>query len=273
VAHPEGHWPKIIRAEEHLAVARAEWDFYREGDVYRAVGEFDPTGTEYVLCAELRYPPSPRFAILIGEFFNSLNSALDHLVYSLVRVHAPKRLANPESICFPVWPSDLNKLGKKRPISDLMAGIAGIPEKASAVIEMAQPYHPHNGGTASPLWTVRHLTNLDKHRELLIIGSMAAGGVFGVRRRRDRAPIAQTIVYGTFKPGAEIARLPLSTAQAQEAGAMSHAEMEVYGYAPVVPTLDEPDISTDKSFWDFLENTITYIRTLIGRVAAEGGTF
>ena len=117
-APPLGHWPKVIRAEEHLGAVRAEIDFWREGDVCRAVGKFE-SDSEFVIRIEERIPDPVRLSILIGDVAGSLRAALDHLAFALVRKFDPARASDPERrrwISFPVYECGTvtdNKTGKK----------------------------------------------------------------------------------------------------------------------------------------------------------------
>jgi hypothetical protein len=99
-----GHWPKVIRAEEHLGAVRAEIDFWREGDVCTSIGKFE-SNSEYVIRVEERIPIPVRLAILIGEVAVNLRSALDHVAFALVSKYDPDRANDPELarwIYFPV---------------------------------------------------------------------------------------------------------------------------------------------------------------------------
>lgn len=265
----ESHWPKIIRAEEHLAAARADFDFYREGDVYSLIGEFDPTGTGYVLRMELRYPPSPRFAILIGEFFNCLRSALDHLAFQIVEKHAPTRLADPKKIAFPIHESRFDRRGKARPVDDLMAGVAGIPKAPLALIESNQPYHRGKDAPWHPLAIIQNLNNIDKHRTLLLTSSMAAHGAFGFKCQGR--VIRSTYILRILKPGTEIARFNFTPAEAKASGCGSSADMHVYGYAPIEPTFDETEPPVDRPVYDVVEECLSFVRRLISAVGGSAG--
>ena len=50
----------------------------------------------YVIKVEERIPPPPRLSILIGEVAGSLNSALDHYMFSLVEKFDPARATHEE---------------------------------------------------------------------------------------------------------------------------------------------------------------------------------
>lgn len=265
----EGHWPKIIRAEEHLAAARAEFDFYREGDVYRLIGEFDPNGTDYVLRMELRYPPSPRFAILIGEFFNCLRSALDHLAFRMVETHAPARLADPKTIAFPIKESRFDRRGNERPVDNLMAGVAGIPEGPMTLIETNQPYHRGEDAPWHPLAIIQNLNNIDKHRTLLLTSSMAAHGTFGFTCQGKLT--RSTYIHRILKPGTEIARFDFTLAEAKTYGCNSADEVKVYGYAPIEPTFDETEPPLDRPVYDVVEECLDFVRGLISAVSGSAG--
>jgi hypothetical protein len=214
-ARPEGHWPKIIRAEEHLAAVRAEIDFWREGDVCRAIGKFE-SDTEYVIRIEDRIPPPIRLAILIGDVVTSLQSALDHIAFALVSKYDPERAADPERrrwIYYPVYETEVDKKGK--PVS--FGALNGIPETVLTVIQTEQPYAMGPDAPRHPLATIQRLANTDKHRTLLLASAFfTKGGSFGVTC--GDIPLRSTFVHGVFKPvGAENSSGPVTCGFARAA--------------------------------------------------------
>jgi hypothetical protein len=133
-----GHWPKIIRAEEHLASVIAEIDFWREQDVCTAIGKFE-TPEEHVIRVEERISPPLRLSLLIGDTITTLNSALDHLAFALVSHYDSDRAADPDrlrGITFPIHESETytDKRGVEKPAS--FEGIDGVPDRVLGSVGM-----------------------------------------------------------------------------------------------------------------------------------------
>ena len=119
---------------------------------------------------KLNVPGTPpvEIAILIGEMVYQMRSALDHLVFELVKgnpnvaaidpqweehTQFPMRTRLPKNCTFP--------LVKERFSKDL-PGIADVP---FTFIESIQPYYGI-GATNNALRFLAHLSNIDKHRHL-----------------------------------------------------------------------------------------------------------
>jgi len=110
---------------------------------------------------------------------HNLRSTLDHLAYSLAEKHTGNPLPDPiaQTSEFPIFSSDDSKAIDKK--------IRGIHPHARAIIIDLQPYQRGNDYSLDPLWILQQLSNIDKHRLLLIgtVNSVAAG--FSVDKSRN----------------------------------------------------------------------------------------
>ena len=153
---------KLDRAREHLNTLEAETRQFVEGDAQTPWGidiEVNSTAGEWKASWHAGHPPlPPRFAVIFGEFFYLVRSAMDHLAHQLVVVS--KNTPIKENV-FPVAESvdKFKSLGPQR-----MQGMSGPIQTA---IQALQPYevrpqHP----TDTHIWYIHDFCNIDKHRLL-----------------------------------------------------------------------------------------------------------
>lgn len=267
-----GHWPKIIRAEEHLASVVAEIDFWREQDVCTAIGKFE-TPEAYVIRVEERIPPPVRLSLLIGDTVTTLNSALDHLAYALVSHYSPDRVADPDrlrGISFPIHESETytDKRGIERTSS--FEGISGVPDFVVAHIQKSQPYVRRDEAARHPLAVIRRLANTDKHRTLLLSTiHFSRGGMFGLRIPNHPGWFRQEIVYGDFTPGAQIARFALTVDELRAAGCQSSDDVKVHGYAAAGVVLGEPGMDSRREVPEILRECVDFTMGLFTWMASR----
>ena len=114
---------------------------------------------KFHVVAEEQQPPPGDWPLIAGDAIQNLRSALDHLVYE-----AASRTN--ERTQFPIFTDpDAYKAQNPNWLKD-------VPDPVKATIENAQPYerYPTNP-TASGLYHLRELSNLDKHRTLTTVVS------------------------------------------------------------------------------------------------------
>ena len=158
-----------------------------EPSLYQAVFSF----------AELKRPPSSRWALWIDEITYHLRSALDTAVYDLSRT--PKRV-DPSGTYFPI----VDDRAKFK-----CDGIRYLTKDQRTFIEGVQPY----GRPDDPLWLLHEINRLNKHR------IMQFGAVLVAPDQEDPSNNLHVrfsdleLLNATFKPvhwaedGTEIARL------------------------------------------------------------------
>jgi hypothetical protein len=155
---------KVGRARALMAELDAMITAKLASDAHRFEKSLEPGGTQ--LMYRVRGVPAPdlEWSIRIGEIFHQLRSALNHLAWQLVLLDGgqPSRQTQ-----FPIL---------DRPpaaATDLLRQIAD-PEMLS-LVDACQPYAGGADGRLSPfqahgqpLWVLRRLNNIDKHRLLLV---------------------------------------------------------------------------------------------------------
>jgi len=170
---------KVERAREHLNSIKAEEALWIDGQSQFITVEPDQEPrpvvdgeglAQFALSVSEVVPVSPHFPMLIGDCVHNLRSALDHLATELVVAEGN---VPDERTAFPIWEDRLiERKGKTAERNLWISG--GVDLRALAVIEEAQPYHRVEDPTAHPLWVLRELSNMDKHRLPILVGESSA---------------------------------------------------------------------------------------------------
>ena len=205
---------KIERALQHLDELEPEIVAYVKRDPYRVAKDTRIEGEWNVVEIEaVREYPNPRWGVRVGEFFHDLRSALDNLVWQLVKVNGEEPGNHNQ---FPIYtdppgPARLKALrgipGATR-IDDMLFGVA--PEYATVIKEL-QPYlgtHMH-AQHRTALGALAELSNIDKHRFVHpALGMRQKGDAGEVTEVAGPPPKDIEIVYttGPIYPGAELMR-------------------------------------------------------------------
>lgn len=113
--------------------------------------------------------PPIEIGIVIGDFVHNLRSSLDHLVYQLIK---SVRGDHDVRSFFPVFADENDYLNDTR----VRKCLAHIPPAYIPKIDALQPYAPGRGGHSDPLWLLRELDDIDKHRTVHV-------GIIAVRER------------------------------------------------------------------------------------------
>jgi hypothetical protein len=157
---------KLIRAEKQLRAIKRCLAAYARSKPHRIVKK--AKGKK-----KLNIPKAPpvEISLLAGEMIYQMRSALDHLVFSLIKKNPLVSTIDPD------WEEDCQfpmrtRLPKKRtaPLakSDFARDLPGIADAPFAFIESVQPYYGL-GAVNNALLFLRHLSNIDKHRRLNLI--------------------------------------------------------------------------------------------------------
>ena len=198
---------KIVRAYGHMKALNREVDAALELQPNGVIGQIEPKSGDKVYRADLVWQPPREWGLLLGDFVHNLRSALDHMVWDLV-------LANPNSerpdsdTEFPIY-ADATRYALKH---EAPRKLRGVLSTALDAIEQAQPYHAANP-TFSPLWALRELDIADKHRTLLLTGSIARLRFYGHYGGLREPPV---LTGPTFDDGDEVFRIPARTHAEQQ---------------------------------------------------------
>jgi hypothetical protein len=152
---------RLLRAEHHVAEFEREMRLLRDIGAYSLRREVHEDGFQhrYYIHAPIR-EPDPLSAI-VSDCLHNLRSALDNLVYRLSELNLGRALTMTESHDpeFPICDTE--------PWFARARGAKYLSEAARSHVESLQPYNRSTHYTADPLWTLRELQNMDKHRFLV----------------------------------------------------------------------------------------------------------
>jgi hypothetical protein len=149
---------KLKQAKLHLDTLNSRVDNADRGGLYGLVCKPDTQPGQYLVKVK-KITSDEDWPLILGDFIHNLATALDHLVWQLVR-------ANGET---PNWKNEFGVFldpakfdgveGKK--------DFRGIHPQARALIRTIQPFSPSNKGPTGnlhPLYLLRNLEIVDKHR-------------------------------------------------------------------------------------------------------------
>jgi hypothetical protein len=161
----DGVWERMRRAKTHREAAAREWSTWLTD--YEPYGPWlyiddDGNGT---LSIRQFYPPPAAIAIELGEWLYNLRAALDYTAYALAIYNAKcDPPPNESKIQFPIYESDaLFRQNYYR--------IEPLAEKHRLSMEDMQPYANRSEPTHTAIYWVNHLSRLDRHRQLQIVGA------------------------------------------------------------------------------------------------------
>ncbi len=163
---------RLRRADEHLEEVKALLRAYYREQPYNITGEFDPDAAQIRYAfGEVNAPPPVRVATIGGEVLHNLRSALDHLAWELVEENEAGNAT--KDTAFPVLKAA--PAANAQGISPPPHVAGGVSATASALIQRVQPYQLGLDFAADPVYLLRELNNIDKHRHVTIRGVRSEG--------------------------------------------------------------------------------------------------
>lgn len=156
---------RLDRADESLRTFNREYGEFAKGNPLQADVKVDfqsGWNTAYIARAE---PIPPRFSVLIGECLFHGRSALEHLIWAMVKANHKKPGKHNS---FPVQSTGTTKafmIDTNRPKKGRHnAGpLRGVPKQARTLIETLQPYHAPDAAT-DWLTVLNEMARDDRHR-------------------------------------------------------------------------------------------------------------
>jgi hypothetical protein len=160
---------KLDRAREHLDDLRREVDEFLATEPYGVAAEDEPEVHQRVYRVARYTDPPTHLALIIGDVVHNARCALDHFAQVAAAQGAGRPLTDKESrrIQFPLEPTP----GRfKRQVKD--GRLLHVDPSLVGWIEALQPYEQGLPlrGWIHPLGILRHLSNIDKHRRLHVLG-------------------------------------------------------------------------------------------------------
>lgn len=187
---PHYHELKLERACHHLSELEEGVDAWLDDQLKSTEVLQDPRDSDFVvLWVTVDKSPDDTFGLLIGDCVHNLRSALDVLAFALAEQHSGVPL--PEDVAkksqFPIFGDEGRNGAPGRGPSMFRTNglpcIRGVHPRAQAIIESVQPYQLGATFREHPLWLLREMSNIDKHR--LIHTTTSYTGHFLVRPRPD----------------------------------------------------------------------------------------
>jgi len=160
---------KIYRAAEHIKSLEPELQQYFESNPGKMVREPNTPADEVVFTFKPKAPLPARFGLIIGDCLQNLRSSLDYLVWELVL--AAKNQPGKHNM-FPICDS---REFFERAVTKSNR-LLGVHPDAIAEIDALQPYHLGQDFKKAILWALDELTNINKHRRILLTNLMAGKG-------------------------------------------------------------------------------------------------
>jgi hypothetical protein len=164
---------RLGRANEHIEAIKTMLRAYYGSDPYNISGEFDPDAQQihFNFHGGAVAPPIA-ISTRAGEALHNLRSSLDHLAWMLVEQDEG---TPDENTSFPIL--RVAPTANKKGVSPPPHVSGGVSDVAAALMDRAQPYQLGEDYAAHPLWILRELSNLDKHRHITIRGARFTGGM------------------------------------------------------------------------------------------------
>lgn len=145
---------KLYRAKHHFEELDQELKNYYKSDPIKMT----PSGLGFDLGGQV----PARMGLIAGDALQCMRSSLDYLVWELVLVNdkEPSRdNAFPISLKLKDYKDQVNRLNR----------LSGVDPAACALIDKLQPFHhPETERAKSPLVVLDKLTNINKHRRVLL---------------------------------------------------------------------------------------------------------
>jgi len=203
---------KLRRADSLFAELDAlALAFIERGNPYRAEPTFDNETQEIVfrLTQDVIQPPSDEWGPLMGDCAHNLMSALDHLVCQLsILNRGDQDCATTE---FPIFERDSqltrNQIEKKIGTLD--------PGDQELIVEL-QPFQRGADARTDPLWLLRRINIIDKHRRMHLVST----GIYErsiVAQETVELSIEDVVISEGTKAGDEIIRFHPEDVRREEA--------------------------------------------------------
>lgn len=196
---------KMAGANRQVDWVFEEIDRFLEGEAYSIEKYLDTKTGELVYRGRILKKPRPEWSIAISECLHLYNSVLDNMAWI---VASPNGETPPKGTGFPIRPSK----AAYRKLWSHHGGyymVRGMPVRAQAIIENAQPYQRGKAFAGHPLWVLRRLANMDKHEAVHLAASSIPEIETEVLQAEGFKLPSMTEFTGPFEDGAEIFRMGL----------------------------------------------------------------
>lgn len=217
-------WVKVHRAQAHFDVLDAEVRSFLRTKPYFVSMKREPEINGVVVCAEALQKPPATWSVVIGDCVHNLRTALDYLVWQLVKANDGTLTYREE---FPVFTNSRDYA------QNTSSKIGGVSDLAAERIESLQPYSGRNDWRQD-LVTLHDLDRFDKHRALQVTGFVLSGFRMATATSNGNATPEYLVPSGPFEDGQPIGRVAFTPIGPD-------AKLEVRPEASFDIAFDEPD--------------------------------
>lgn len=158
------------KLEQDLRTAFNEW---AQNNGIQVVGERDPVYARYVWGVVMHHEPSENVALLAGEIFNNLRSALDYIAFQIYRAGGgDSTVKQAKSVAFPIVTEE------DRWDNAVKANVPNAWDEAIEKLKWCQPF-VQIGPQSTALPALRGVGATDKHHNLVLyaMGVLSIGGI------------------------------------------------------------------------------------------------
>jgi hypothetical protein len=178
---------KIFRAVQHIKSLEPELKAYFESNPGGMVRQPGTADNEAIFRFAAKGPVPARFGLIVGDCLQNLRSSLDYLVWELAL--SAGNQPNDRNM-FPICSSpEYFDAQLKRHRLD------GVPADAIAEIERLEPYHLGQDFNKRILWAIDELTNINKHRRILLTNLMAE------RAKQENVVTKEGVLWYSYDTG------------------------------------------------------------------------
>ena len=224
------HRAKLDWAHQHLIALDSEIKaFVNDGEAHAMTLKFDEVRQKYVAILHVTKPLPGDWSLKIGDILHNTRSALDSLTYALAvkNLRRAPTLKEVKRIQFVIVdaPEDWDGACK--------SNLSCLSPLARKAIEAVQPYHRTDVKFRHFLSVMRDLSNVDKHRHVIVVGE--AANTAGVTIEGPDIDPRSTIAgwHGPLVDGAEIATWDFRHSDGSTVPKELHPKMHVQGHVSV----------------------------------------
>jgi hypothetical protein len=161
--HPlAGIAAKIDRADFHLKTLEEKIRRFADGKLYSFTIEVDKESSWHSVTIHIHRPMPLLWGAIVGDIVHNLRSALDHLIWQIVRGRGniPGKWNE-----FPLYDSrsEFERKVERPFLAGKRSALRGVSHQTFARIEILQPYHAPDSSRHG-LGILHALSNTDKHR-------------------------------------------------------------------------------------------------------------
>jgi hypothetical protein len=158
------HQYKLEWARKHLDTLKASIQVFLNSEPYIAIQKYDDEEGGYQARLDRQLEVPLDWSLMVGDIIHNARSALDNLAYALaIKNSGPLSDDDARDVQFVLY--------EKRPddfFSRSLFRLGLLSDVARTEIEKLQPYHRPDPAYRHPLAVLADLSNIDKHRHLIL---------------------------------------------------------------------------------------------------------